>query len=288
MSGYSIRTRQENFWWSTFGGLLLYPIGLDGRLFSGRRWREWWYRRRRNNRNNRVFDEGGGEQKEGRNEGWGEELEAEQQPVHHRKPPIDDDMYLTLEHSMARIPSIAPDCDVNRSSSSIKRVSATDAAGLVEESTQNRAFLTPLELRNLQFVGPEPDQPVEQLYLGRSQPSDRVDTSTLEMLRRYLPFARASYGLNRGAWKACSKYRWYHWGYRLNNPAYFERMNFQMLVEMMGVAAEGVIHASYDLGTHLKPYLVVRDGDDAIVSIRGTVGAVRAMIMGVGVDASLD
>jgi len=115
-----------------------------------------------------------------------------------------------------------------------------------------------------------------------------VDAATLEMLRRYLPLARASYGLNRGAWKACTKYRWYHWGYQFNDPAYLEEKNFEMLVEMMGVDASDVLHASYDLGTNLKPYLVVRyddndqndndnnagDPSSVVVSIRGTVDTV--------------
>ena len=46
-----------------------------------------------------------------------------------------------------------------------------------------------------------------------------------------------------------------------------------MLLEMMGAAENDVLHASYDLGTHLKPYLIVADGNDIVVSIRGTVGA---------------
>lgn len=238
-------------------------------------------------------------------------------------------MYLTLRHTMARIPSFAPDSHDSaelavargeREEMSEARAKVRqNPLDTIEESKQERAFLTPLELRGLEFVGPTPDRPVEELYMvgsfnpdaetwarafrtiahsqsrsrspvplqGQIQSKDKVDAATLEMLRRYLPLARASYGLNRRAWKACTKYRWYHWGYQSKDPAYFEEKNFEMLVEMMGVDASDVLHASYDLGTNLKPYLVVRyddnendkyndagDPSSVVVSIRGTVGTV--------------
>jgi hypothetical protein len=174
------------------------------------------------------------------------------------RSPLDDEgeekrrtsrTYMTLQHSMATIPSL-----------SSERPESGTAGIRVEELQQSRAFLTPLALRRLEILGAPPESPLEELYLGKGRPADKVDAATLEMLAHYLPFARASYGLNRGAWKACTKYRWYDWGYRVGDPAYFERKNYEMLLEMMGVGVKDVLHASYDLGTHLKPYLVVMDG----------------------------
>ena len=148
---------------------------------------------------------------------------------------------------MARIPSVDYDNNFDNNNNNNNNFDNNNNDDEVRHGRENRAFLTPLELRNLEFPDGPPECPVEDLYLGRSDDADKVDAATLEMLRRYLPFARASYGLNLGAWKACTKYRWYHWGYRWGHPRYFREKNFEMLLEMMGVRDEAdVLHASYD------------------------------------------
>ena len=216
--GYDVLVQGENVWWSAFGGFLLYPLGLDWRLFSGRRWQTWRQRRRRNQGKRTaakmcLSQQGGadggsvGEQKTGRggkdmgNDGGdkGEERDEENgrkgrdQESTDQCDALEDTLgntkqILTLQHSMARIPSFFPE--------------QCEGEVHIEESHQSRAFLTPLVMRHLKFVGTLPDRPLEEIYLGKSQEKDKVDFSTLEMLRHYLPFARASYGLNRGAWKA--------------------------------------------------------------------------------------
>ena len=234
----------ESVWWSAFGGFLLYPFGLDWRLFSGIRW----------NKNR----DGAGCQSKRASDDAGGYVAAQDDDA---RVDDDDGQYLTLQHSMATIPSFSP--ETRETSGSVH----------IEELQQSRAFLTPLVLGRLEFLGEPPGCPLEELYLGRSQHRDKVDAETLEMLLHYLPFARSSYGLNKGVWKACTKYRWYDWGYRTGDPAYFQAKNYEMLLDMMKVRKTDVMYASYELGTHLKPYLVVVDGDDVVVSIRGTVGA---------------
>ncbi len=275
--GCSSRGTRE--WSSALVGFLIYPFGLDWRLG------EWFFsgRRRRGSLPGVQGSPDDDKTAEEATEAAGIEKRISRSPLD------DEGRYMTLQHSMATIPSLSSE----RPESGIH----------VEELQQSRAFLTPLVLGRLEILGAPLESPIEELYLGKGRPADKVDAATLEMLAHYLPFARASYGLNRGAWKACTKYRWYDWGYRVGDPAYFERKNYEMLLEMMGVRREDVLHASYDLGTHLKPYLVVADvvgwggvvdGDghgegshaghdvadtdvadktDVVVSIRGTVGA---------------
>ncbi len=102
-------------------------------------------------------------------------------------PVVDEEMYLTLQHTMARIPSFAPDSHDSaelavgvgagvgeREETSEARAKVRqDPLDTIEESKQERAFLTPLELRGLEFVGPTPDRPVEELYMVGSF-TDRV------------------------------------------------------------------------------------------------------------------
>ena len=291
--GYRVAVKGENVWRSALGGFLLYPLGLDWRLFSAKRWKKRWKKRC------------GGDGDLG-------SVDASAAREDDNAQDADKGQFLTIQHSMAKIPSFscvgdkdrgsadASDCVAGGHATAREDDGAQDAdkgqyltlqhsmatipsfsselekhGGMhaLEELQQSRAFLTPLVLRRLEFVGTPPGRPLEELYLGKSRRGDKVDAATLEMLGHYLPFARSSYGLNRGAWKACTKYRWYDWGYRVGDPAYFERKNYEMLLEMMNVCEQDVIHASYELGTHLKPYLVVADGDDLVVSIRGTVGA---------------
>ena len=200
--GYDVLVQGENVWWSAFGGFLLYPLGMDWRLFSGRRWKTWRQRRRRWGKG--VGKRGGDTHKGEDRDMKGGEGDEENGPV----PPgseegstdqcdaLEDTLgnttqtkqLLTLQHSMARIPSFSPD--------------QCESEVHIEESHQSRAFLTPLVMRRLKFAGTPPDRPLEEIYLGKSQDKDKVDRATLEMLRYYLPFARASYGLNRGVWKA--------------------------------------------------------------------------------------
>lgn len=200
--------KRENIWWSNFGGLLLYPLGLDWRLFSGTRWKRWWDHRRYDRRYDRRKARGGGGGDDdgsggecsddrggfgGKNDGGAVHLTVQHTisrlpsgfdvdahdttsgPRIPSGPVVDEEMYLTLRHTMARIPSFAPDSHDSdelavargeREEMSEARAKVRqNPLDTIEESKQERAFLTPLELRGLEFVGPTPDRPVEELYM---------------------------------------------------------------------------------------------------------------------------
>ena len=197
---------------------------------------------------------------------------------------IDDT--LTLQHSFVRMQSV-----VSANQDDQHMAFHMENKGLVKLIKQDRALVTPLNLKNVKFnidlaqPAPATKEDFVALYMGTKY--RLVQTNDLKEVLHFLPIARASYGLIKLPWKACVEPKLSHriqtrmYSYfkrcipESTRSSYHQRRNFKHILRMTKIKEEDVLYASYTSGAlSIIPYLILQDTatKNICISMRGTVG----------------
>jgi hypothetical protein len=268
--GYQGSEKKIRTWRSWIIGFILFPLFKDGYHKKKRRVKET-----DGDENNVVLNQMSSEFESA----WEHLQEEDDQQGDPDDENLEEDS-LTLKHSFVRIQSMPYAENNNR----------MDAKGLVRLIQQERALVTPLNLKNVNFEIARDIEKVTQddfvsLYMGKLHKP--VDQEDLEQALHFLPIARASYGLMKGPWKAVVEPNWRHklqtklYKYfqtcipQSMSGSYHQRRNMEHILRLTNVDLDDVLYASYTsspLG--VIPYLILLDcsSKKVCISIRGTVG----------------
>lgn len=266
--GYYGKEKELPAWRSRIVGFILFPLFNDG------------YHRRKNISSDDSSEENtsGAFERSATaefNHGVMDQLSSELQDI---RPDMNacsvSGRSLMLKHTFVRLKSID--------------ASSTTEAGRVAMVRQDRALITPLNLRHVTF---ETDNDISvsgdivSMYLGDTHPM--VDVGDLETVLHFLPIARASYGLVKCKWKACVEPRWQR---RVQSKmmeyfktfisrsvieSHFQERNLQHILRMANIEMDHILYASYTSNPLAEiPYLIILDEStkNVCISMRGTVG----------------